>query len=94
MKEQKRFKVGDMWSNDFDYEGMINYALKVNHKTPVKTLQKLHDSATDVNYHTCFSCLGIAIDWITDEGFNSIEAQDLMELFHNDVKAELKTMNQ
>ena len=74
-----------------DYDGMMKYALKVNHKTPLKTLQKLHDSATDVNYHTPFSGLGNAIDWITDDGVNSKEGKDFMKQFHNDIKDEMKS---
>ena len=90
INEAKKFKPGDKWSNDFDYDGMLKYALKVNHKTPLKTLQKLHDSATDVNYHTPFSGLGNAIDWITDDGVNSQEGKDFMKQFHNDIKDEMK----
>jgi len=90
LSEAKKFKPGDMWSNDFDYDGMMKYALKVNHKTSLKTLQKLHDSATDVNYHTPFSGLGNAIDWITDDGVNSQEGKDFMKQFHNDIKDEMK----
>ena len=90
LTEAKKFKPGDKWSNDFDYDGMLKYALKVNHKTPLKTLQKLHDSATDVNYHTPFSGLGNAIDWITDDGVNSKEGKDFMKQFHNDIKDEMK----
>jgi hypothetical protein len=92
LNEAKKFKPGDKWSNDFDYDGMMKYALKVNHKTPLKTLQKLHDSATDVNYHTPFSGLGNAIDWITDDGVNSQEGKDFMKQFHNDIKSEIKKM--
>jgi hypothetical protein len=91
LNEAKKFKPGDKWSNDFDYEGMLKYALKVNHKTPLKDLQKLHDSATDVNYHTPFSGLGNAIDWITDDGVNSKEGKDFMKQFHNDIKDEMKS---
>ena len=92
LNEAKKFKPGDKWSNDFDYDGMMKYALTVNHKTPLKTLQKLHDSATDVNYHTPFSGLGNAIDWITDDGVNSQEGKDFMKQFHNDIKSEIKKM--
>ena len=90
LNEAKKFKPGDKWSNDFDYDGMLAYALKVNEKTPLKTLQKLHDSATDVNYHTPFSSLGNAIDWITDDGVNSPEGKDFIKQFHNDIKTEMK----
>jgi len=89
--EAKKFKPGDMWSNDFDYDGMLKYALTVNHKTPLKTLNKLHASATDVNYHTPFSGLGNAIDWITDDGANSSKGKDFMKQFHNDIKDEIKS---
>ena len=90
VNEAKKFKPGDKWSEDFDYDGMLAYALKVNEKTPLKTLQKLHDSATDVNYHTPFSGLGNAIDWITDDGVNSQEGKDFMKQFHSDIKTEMK----
>lgn len=92
LTEAKKFKPGDMWSNDFDYDGMMKYALTVNHKTPIKTLTKLHDSATDVNYHTPFSGLGNAIDWITDDGVNSPEGKDFIKQFHKDIKDEIKRM--
>tara|TARA_R110002153_G_scaffold81568_3_gene206566 strand:- start:777 stop:1751 length:975 start_codon:yes stop_codon:yes gene_type:complete len=92
LTEAKKFKPGDKWSNDFDYDGMMKYALTVNHKTPIKTLTKLHDSATDVNYHTPFRGLGNAIDWITDDGVNSPEGKDFIKQFHKDIKNEIKTM--
>jgi hypothetical protein len=92
VNEAKKFKPGDMWSNDFDYDGMMKYALKVNHKTSLKDLAKLHASATDVNYHTPFKGLGNAIDWITDDGVDSKEGKDFMKQFHNDIKDEIKKM--
>ena len=92
LNEAKKFKPGDMWSNDFDYDGMLNYALKVNQKTPLKTLQKLRDSATDVNYHTPFANLDNAIDWIKDNGFETSdkEVKDYFKDLKKDIKAEIK----
>lgn len=87
--ESKKFKPGDMWSDDFDYEGMLKYGLKVNVNSPIKMLNKLFDSATDVNYHTPFRNLGIAIDWIEDGDKKG--AKDYMKNFHNDIKAEMKS---
>ena len=89
LTEAKKFKPGDMWSSDFDYEGMLKYALKVNEKTPIKMLNKLFDSATDVNYHTPFRNLGIAIDWIEDGDKKG--AKDYIKNFHDDIKAEMKS---
>jgi len=87
LNEAKKFKPGDMWSDDFDYMGMLKYALKVNEKTPLKTLNALFDSATDVNYHTPFANLGIAIDWIEDGDKEG--AKDYIKMFHKDIKKEL-----
>lgn len=89
LNEAKKFKPGDKWSSDFDYEGMLKYGLKVNEKTPIKMLNKLFDSATDVNYHTPFRNLGIAIDWIEDGDKKG--AKDYIKNFHDDIKAEMKS---
>ena len=86
--EAKKFKPGDMWSNDFDYEGMLKFASKVNVNTPIKTLNALFDSATDVNYHTPFRNLGIAIDWIEDGDKKG--AKDYFKMFKDDIKKEMK----
>jgi len=48
----KKYKLGDMYSSDFDYEGMMAYADKVDEKTALSTLEKLSESMHDVNYHT------------------------------------------
>ncbi len=88
LNEAKKFKPGDKWSSDFDYDGMLKYALKVNEKTPIKMLNKLFDSATDVNYHTPFANLGIAIDWIEDGDTKG--AKDYIKNFHEDIKKEMK----
>lgn len=88
VNEAKKFKPGDMWSDDFDYDGMLRFALKVNVNTPIKKLNQLFDSATDVNYHTPFQNLGIAIDWIEDGDKKG--AKDYMKQFHSDIKKEMK----
>lgn len=88
LNEAKKFKPGDMWSNDFDYDGMLKFALTVNEKTPIKKLNQLFDSATDVNYHTPFANLGIAIDWIEDGDKKG--AKDYIKNFHKDIKDEIK----
>ena len=86
--EAKKFKIGDMWSNDFDYAGMLAAGLKVNVNTPTKKLNKLFDSFTDVNYHTAAKDLGNAIDWI--EVGDKKGASKFMDMFHKAVKKEIK----
>jgi len=89
ISEAKKFKIGDMWSKDFDYGGMLAAGLKVNVNTPVKQLNKLFDSFTDVNYHTEAQSLGIAIDWIDDGDKKG--AKEYMDTFHKVCKEALKT---
>jgi hypothetical protein len=48
----KPFKPGDMWSDDFDYEGMLEAALKIRLNTPLETMEALYSSFEDVNYHS------------------------------------------
>ena len=48
----KKFKPGDKWSEDFDYDGMLKYGKKVDGKTSDKQIEKYGGSMEDVNYHT------------------------------------------
>lgn len=57
----RKYRLGDMWSNDFDYIGMLNKGLRVTVKTKLSSLQKLFDSFEDVNYHTASSPLWEAL---------------------------------
>jgi len=55
------YKLGDMYSSDFDYDGMLEMGKKVNTTWSKKDLQKLFDSFEDVNYHTVAAPLHAAI---------------------------------
>ena len=81
------FQPGDMWSNDFDYVGMLKYSAEMEIPEDPNTLlgmaevlNKLFDSYEDVNYHSEARDLGIAIDYIEDsKGIEDLErAQDLL----------------
>lgn len=52
IKEDKTYELGDQWSKDFDYDGMIDRLLNIKKTDSVEDLRKLEDSLTDVNYHT------------------------------------------
>ena len=58
---KRKYKLGDMWSDDFDYDGMIEMGLSTNSSWKISDLQKLYDSMEDVNYHTPNKYLGQAI---------------------------------
>ena len=91
---KEAFEPGNMWSNDFDYNGMLRYS--VNMEIPedprelvgmLETLKNLFESYTDVNYHSEAADLGNAIDLISMKGsqptFRGIEdlkrAQNLLK---------------
>ena len=57
------FQPGQRWASNFDYDGMLDYMKNIDVQTadPVE-LQKVHDSAVDVNYHSEASALEAIID--------------------------------
>ena len=57
----EKYQLGQKWSNDFDYEGMLTTGTQVNEQTPIEDLEKLHSSFEDVNYHSESNPLWTAI---------------------------------
>lgn len=86
MKTVKKFKVGQMWSDDFDYEGMMQCGLKTKPTDSLSKLEKLHDSLEDVNYHTCNKSLWDAITILRTGGTDIREA---IEVFHVSCQREI-----
>jgi len=93
-KPVKPFQPGDMWSNDFDYIGMLRAGVNLEIPADVQDsgamdmefleiLNLLYESFQDVNYHTEGGDLGNAIEWFEDaKGIEDIEkAVDFLELF-------------
>jgi hypothetical protein len=75
-KPMKAFEPGDMWSNNFDYVGMLKYGAERGfYELGLETLKDLFESFTDVNYHTEAQDLGNAIDWMEDPGQDANQAQ-------------------
>lgn len=57
------FQPGQRWASNFDYDGMLDYMKNIDvQNADVAELQKVHDSAVDVNYHSEASALGDIID--------------------------------
>jgi len=86
------FKPGDMFSSDFDYEGMLEFGMKVRLNTPIGTLKALYDSFEDVNYHSENSHLGMALDAI--EAKDKSEALDHLRNFKKAIKQTLVSFNE
>jgi len=91
-KVVKSFKPGDMFSKEFDYEGMLEFGLKIRLNTPIETLQSLFDSFEDVNYHSEGSHLSYAIDSIKEK--DKVEALDHLRNFKKAIKKTLVSFNE
>ena len=91
-KVVKSFKPGDMFSKEFDYEGMLEFGLKIRLNTPIETLQSLFDSFEDVNYHSEGSHLSYAIDSIKEK--DKVEALDHIRNFKKAIKKTLVSFNE
>ena len=91
-KPVKAYRPGDMFSSDFDYEGMLEAGLKIRLNTPIQTLQAIYDSFEDVNYHRENRHLGNAIDAIKDN--DKSEALDHIRNFKKEVKQTLLSLNE
>jgi len=79
------YRLGDMWSNDFDYKGMLQMGAKANVNMNEKNLQKLYDSYEDVNYHSENKHLGMAIDALKN-GDKKLAAKHLKDFNKANVK--------
>ena len=95
------FQPGDMWSNDFDYIGMLKYGASLQIPNDpnellgmIGTLNLLFDSFEDVNYHRESQDLGNAIEYIEDsKGIEDLEtAQDFLERFKKKCMSTLDVM--
>jgi len=58
---EKKYKLGDKWSEDFDYDGMVNQGLLAGVNWSIKDLKLLHQSFESVNYHNHAKLLDLAI---------------------------------
>jgi len=50
-KQQRPYMLGDKFSLNFDYEGMLEWGLEIDEGTPIDLLKDLLTSFEDVNYH-------------------------------------------
>lgn len=80
----KSYKLGNKWSNDFDYDGMLEMGLKADMSWDKKKLRSLFDSYEDVNYHSVGKHLWEAI---ISEG--EAQAKESIEKFHSAIREEL-----
>ena len=65
-KKSNPYVIGEMWRDDFDYEGMVKIGSEADTSWGVKKLNKLFDSYEDVNYHLESNYLYSAIKNLED----------------------------
>ena len=87
LNEAKKWKPGDMWSNDFDYVGMLKAGTQATYEDGLEALQDLYASFEDVNYHSENKHLGFAIEEMENPGPDVNQAmeniEDALEDFRN-----------
>ena len=83
----EQYRIGSGWTNDFDYEGMLNAGLRTSLKDDIKVLKQIFEDFTDVNYHREAEHLSYAIDAL-EEG-DAFEAEGKISDFHDAIR---KTM--
>lgn len=65
----RKYKLGDQWSSDFDYDGMLAMLRKaLAGQMSIPDMEKLYSSMEDVNYHTENRKLRAKIDEMSGKG--------------------------
>ena len=91
-KGQKTYELGDAWSDDFDYAGMLKAALKIRLNTPMKVMQQIYDSFEDVNYHRENRHLHAAMDALKNN--NKEEAAQHLKDHKKEIALTVKQMSE
>ena len=86
------YKLGQKFTTDFDYEGMLKAGTRVRLNTPVDQLQQLFDSFEDVNYHREGEFLSYAIDAIKEK--DKAAALNYIKDFKKACKKTLESFNE
>ena len=87
----EQYQMGSGWTNDFDYEGMLNAGLKIETDTPIEVMKKISDDFEDVNYHRENNYLQGAIDAL--ESGDVFEANGKLNDFRHEIKKTMATFD-
>jgi len=87
----EQYQIGSGWTNDFDYEGMLNSGLKTGVDTDIEILRKMSDDFEDVNYHRENNHLQKAIDALEEGAIK--EASMFFGDFHAEIKSTMETFD-
>jgi hypothetical protein len=84
----EQYQIGSGWTNDFDYDGMLQAGLKTRVDTDIELLKKMVEDYTDVNYHREASHLYDAIEAL--EKGDAFEAEGRLSDFHAEIEKTMK----
>lgn len=79
----RKYELGDKWSADFDYDGMLEMGMETSVDWSIEDLKKLSISFTDVNYHELNENLYTAILELING--NKELAKEFLDEFHKDI---------
>jgi len=89
INEARKYKLGDQWRNDFDYEGMLKWGMRADLRMSEEELLALFNSYEDVNYHTVSKPLWNAM--VELKKGNKSKAKSLLKKFNQLSKDEMKS---
>lgn len=98
-QKKPKYKLGDKFSLDFDYDGMLDMGLEVKEDTPVNLLERLLDSFEDVNYHREANPLYDLIEHIkyqNEYGENEVTRENIdgsLRAFKKEIKDTINSSN-
>ena len=78
-----RYVIGSGWTNNFDYDGMLQAGLQSGVDSPLDQLKAMAGDYEDVNYHREVSHLFNAIEAIEDGEIDG--ANDYFDNFHSEI---------
>ena len=87
----EQYKIGSGWTNDFDYEGMLNAGLKATLEDRIESLEALAEDFTDVNYHREASHLYDALEAL--EKGDAFEAEGKISDFHAEIRKTMESFD-
>ena len=91
LQEARKYKLGDKWSKDFDYEGMIKWGMRADLRMSEEELLALFNSYEDVNYHKASTPLWDAM--VELKKGNKAKAKSLLKKFNKLSKKEYNENN-
>jgi hypothetical protein len=92
INESKVYKLGDQYSSDYDYDGMVDMFLKISFDSSIEDLGKLKDSAVDVNYHTEARIISDIIKSIKEDDKEKFDIlkQNILDIYDEDITESLE----